>query len=229
MIGYYAAGSGFGHVTRARRVIEALRIDATIVTSPADLPGLDRLIVDAFPGGLDGELCELDVPMDYVARLLRWDAYRAAVPRDLPHFETTWIVEDLTADHEAFVHAHSKRIERLDLQVPIASRDDVDDYWLVVHSGPEDEVRELVAYARDLDASARIVVASPHAVDGCEHVDAYPVTHLFPKAARIISAAGFNVMLETEAWRDKHSVVPFPRKFDDQFLRAARRRRSSSS
>jgi len=36
-------------------------------------------------------------------------------------------------------------------------------------------------------------------------------------------------MLETEAWRDKHSVVPFPRKFDDQFLRAARRKRSSSS
>ncbi len=52
----------------------------------------------------------------------------------------------------------------------------------------------------------------------------YPAAQLFPAASRIISAAGFNVMLETEAWRAKHDVVPFARKFDDQYRRAARRR-----
>ena len=229
MIVYYARGGGFGHVTRARRVLAALRLDASIVTCVPESP-VDRMIVDAFPGGLEGELCGLDVRMDYVARLLRWNEYRRCVPGELPRFGTTYIVEELTSDHLAFVQAHSERVEFLELPVD-APRNDVpmEDYWLVVHSGPEHEVRELVAYAAELDPAARIVVASPYAVEGYEHVEAYPASQLFPAAARIVSAAGFNVMLETEAWRDKHLVVPFPRKFDDQFLRAARRRATASS
>ena len=226
---YYARGGGLGHVTRARRVLDALGIDAEIVTRvPESLP--DRMIVDAFPGGLEGELCELDVPMDYVARLLRWNEYRRAVPGALPRFETTYVVEELTPAHEAFVRAHSARIVRLDLSVAaVASAADLDDYCLVVHSGPEHEVRELVAFATELDPPRRIVVASPFRIEGYAHVDAYPVSHLFASAARIVSAAGFNVMLETEPYRDKHVVVPFPRKFDDQFARAARRRATASA
>jgi hypothetical protein len=221
---YYARGGGLGHVTRARRVLDALGLEAEIVTR---LPEhADHLIVDAFPGGLEGELCSgvRRRKMDYIARLLRWDEYRKAVPHDLPHFHTTYIVEELTPDHLDFVHAHSDRVVHLELAVEAARDVAVEDYWLVVHSGPEHEVRELVAYAAELNPRGRIVVASPFAVDGYERVDAYPASALFPAAARIVSAAGFNVMLETEPWREKHLVVPFPRKFDDQFTRAARRR-----
>jgi hypothetical protein len=99
-------------------------------------------------------------------------------------------------------------------------------FSLIVHSGPEEEVRELVAYAREL-TTGRVLVATRCDLtlpNGFERIDAYPVTHLFSHATRIISAAGFNVMLETEPYRDKHHVVPFARRFDDQFARAAQRR-----
>ena len=55
-------------------------------------------------------------------------------------------------------------------------------------------------------------------------LDLIPASSLFAGAAKIISAAGFNVMLETEPYRGKHHAVPMPRRFDDQFARAARRR-----
>jgi hypothetical protein len=99
-----------------------------------------------------------------------------------------------------------------------------------VHSGPAEEVLELIAYTREL-TTARVLVATPCDVpmpDGFERVDAFPVSHLYADAERIVSAAGFNVMLETEPWRDKHLVLPFPRRFDDQFARAARRRNAAN-
>jgi len=254
MIVYYAIGGGRGHVTRARRVLAALDVREAIIVASIDAPGalrippeleqsLDahrrwirglgatRIIADSFPLGIRGELAEIGVPLDHVARLLRWDAYRAAVAAPLPRFGTTWIVEPLAADHDTAVRAASERVVELSLQAedvkPAAC---VRPYRLVVHSGPAEEVRELVAYAeerRAIDASrARIVVATACDVDGIERVDADPPSALFAGAERIVSAAGFNVMLETERWRQKHDVVPFARRFDDQFARAARRRAS---
>lgn len=238
MIVYYAPGGGLGHLTRGLRVIEKLRLEATIVTtSPraervcrsflrvpraleGDLDahrawlrglGTERIIADTFPGGIQGELCGLDVPIDYVARLLRWDVYRAAVPFELPPIETTYVVEELT-------HAPFGNVVPLDLSLPLVDEVEEEPYWLVVHSGPQEEVRELVAYARELGAPESLIVA-----------DTYPAAHLFPAAAKIVTAAGFNVMLETEQWRAKHVAVPFARRFDDQYVRAARRRKRLSS
>jgi hypothetical protein len=193
--------------------------------------GAERLIADAFPAGIQGELSGLAIAMDHVARILRLDEYRRAVTEDMPRFDTTWVVEELEPEHEAFVCAQSERVVALDLTVP-TTRAALEPFWLVVHSGPEDEVTELVEYAanlRDLaaDRPERIVVASPCRVGlpaGFEWTNEYPVTHLYPRATRIISAAGFNVMCETAAWAGKHHVVPFARRFDDQYLRAARRR-----
>jgi hypothetical protein len=74
----------------------------------------------------------------------------------------------------------------------------------------------------------RVLVATRCSLElppGFERIDAYPVSHLFASAGKIISAAGFNVMLETEPWRDKHHILPFARTFDDQFARAAARKR----
>lgn len=194
--------------------------------------GAERLIVDTFPCGIQGELGELPVPIDLVARRLRWDVYRRAVPAALPRFESVWCVEDLSPDQEAALRERSERILPLVLH-PAASAGVLEgDYWLVVHSGPEGEVRELVAYADELRRAAaippdRVLVATRCAVplpDGFTAIDAYPAAPLFPGAACIISAAGFNVMLETEPWREKHVVVPFGRTFDDQFARAGLRR-----
>ncbi|HEV2720003.1 MAG TPA: hypothetical protein VG323_08295 [Thermoanaerobaculia bacterium] len=239
MIAYYALGGGLGHATRARRVLDALGIDdAVIVASVRDervtgrypvvdsLRGLEpeRIIADAFPLGLFGELAEAGVPLDYVARLLRWDEYRRCVPHPLPRFGTTYVVEpvrhEVPCEQTIELDLHGDRQECLSSTFP---------YWLVVHSGPEQEVRDLVAYAEELQRIERdttpIVVVSQCGIG----IDVVPASSLFAGAARIISAAGFNVMLETEPYRDKHHVVPMPRRFDDQFARAARRRYDSSS
>jgi hypothetical protein len=252
MIVYYAVGGGLGHVTRARRVLDALRIDDAVIVASAradervtgrypvvdSLQSLspERIIVDAFPLGLRGELAGVDVPLDYVARLLRWDEYRRCVPHPLPRFGTTYLVEDVSHS------VPSDRTIELALSVedrrprlsgfPLDRRGRLSStypYWLVVHSGPEDEVRELIAYAEELQRieidRTRLVVVSQCGIG----IDVIPACSLFADAGRIISAAGFNVMLETEPYRDKHHVVPMPRRFDDQFARAARRRYDVSS
>ena len=242
MILYYAVGGGLGHLTRGLRVIEKLGLRDVVIASaspyaervcksfvrvPRELDGdvaahrawlrglnAERIIADTFPGGIQGELCGLDVPIDYVARLLRWNAYRAAVPFALPRIEKTYVVEELA-------HAPFGEAVPLDLSVAEVEPVEEDDSWLVVHSGPDDEVRELVAFARELGKPKRLDVVSGG--------DVWPASSLFPAAAKIITAAGFNVMLETEQWRAKHVIVPFTRRFDDQFVRAARRKRRLSS
>ena len=238
MIAYYALGGGLGHATRARRVLDALGIDdAVIVAAVRDervtgrypvvdsLRGLnpERIIADAFPLGLFGELAEVDVPLDYVARLLRWDEYRRCVPHPLPRFGTTYVVEPVT--HEVPCH----RV--VELTLPVEDRHSCLSYpyWLVVHSGPQQEVHDLIAYAEELQRierdTTRIIVVSQCGIG----IDVVPASSLFANAKKIISAAGFNIMLETEPYRDKHHAVPMPRRFDDQFARAARRRYDSSS
>ena len=259
---YYAPGGGRGHVTRARRVLSRLGIedavivgmveDSDVVTIPRELEGdveghvawlrglvRDHLIADTFPAGIQGELCGINAPrIDYVARLLRWDVYRKAVHGSLfPRFVTTYIVEELTAEHDAFVRANSNSVIELDLHFPAAHVPSVESpYWLIVHSGPDEEVRELVAYTSELRAMAaaacEVLVATPCALElpaGFRRVDAVPATHLYGNAEHIITAGGFNVMLETEPWRNRHTVLPFPRRFDDQFLRAARRARKRNA
>lgn len=195
----------------------------------------ERLIADAFPAGIHGELSGLPIAMDHVARILRLDEYRRVVTEEIPRFDTTWVVEELSPDHAELVRGQSERVVTLDLTPARLARVASEPFWLIVHSGPEDEVSELIAYAANLcdlatDRPERIVVASRCNIplpDRFELADEYPVAHLYSAAARIISAAGFNVMCETAAWADKHDVVPFPRRFDDQYLRAARRRAST--
>jgi len=230
MILYYAVGGGLGHLARARRVLTklGLRDRATILTTAnapeiadgiptlhpsdgIDYRSFERLIVDAFPCGLLGELKDIEMPMDYVARLLRWDEYAKATGAVMRRFETTYVVEPVT-------HAiASERFIDLDLREPRFEAER-EDFWLVAHSGDEIEVQHLAEYAKELqeieEIEAPINVATR----------TFPLGPLLARAARIISAAGFNLMLETEPWREKHHPVPLPRRFDDQFTRAARRR-----
>ena len=261
MIGIYAIGGGAGHVTRARRVIEVLGIEAMILATPADrraagdvplieipcaLDGdvnahrswlraqpFERLLIDTFPCGIQGEVSGLDIPLDFIGRLLRVEEYRKAMHNaPWPRFETAYVVEEGAPEVQA------QRIMRLELGLDPSnpSRSKASDgaqatkgdYWLIVHSGPAEEVGELVEYARELRNGQTVLVATPLDIsmpEGFRRIDAFPAAPLFAGAGRIISAAGFNVMLETEPWREKHLVVPFPRRFDDQFARAARRRR----
>lgn len=195
-----------------------------------------RLVVDAFPAGLLGELAPFTTPpglvLWHVARLLRWDRYTSDASALFPRFDVTFVVEELHEEHRRALEAASRELRPLDLvdppsppPEPIAGR-----HVLVVHSGPDEETLDLVACARELAASdgrgARVVLASPArpAVlpEDVEWRDAFPATGLFPAAERIVAAAGFNAVRQTEPFRDKRFLVPYPRRFDDPFARAAR-------
>jgi hypothetical protein len=128
-------------------------------------------------------------------------------------------------------------------------RQDLRPCWLIIHSGSLDEVAELLAYAGEMSeqehANPRLILIAPEKIKlsdlenisslqtadagsqtSLEHDDFYPATVLFPFAARIITACGFNVMRQTESYKEKHRFIPFARRFDNQFLRAARRKAS---
>ncbi|MGQ0800137.1 MAG: hypothetical protein ACT4NL_08515 [Pseudomarimonas sp.] len=196
------------------------------------------ICVDSFPGGILGELCGLSalagIPLWYVARLLRWDDYAALLTSPTPRYAKTWQLETLHAAHAEFVRENSDEVCGFLLAATsegaAGTTPPVDRYWLVLHSGPPSEVAQLIAYAdemRRIEAQTmRILIASrqpPSSLpDACTHIDAYPATALITHAERIISAAGFNVMRDTAGVRDRQRILPFPRRYDDQFERARR-------
>lgn len=197
------------------------------------------IALDAFPAGVLGEWCGLAAPAGaelwHVARLLRWDAYRARMDGPAPRFARTFVLEPLARRHRRFLARHSATMERLVLPSPPRTVGE-GGYWLVVHSGPARETAALARHAdvlrRAEDPGAPLIVATrafddavAAAAPGARHVDAYPASALFPGAARIVTAGGFNALRETRAYRDRHVAVPFPRALDDQFRRAARRGR----
>ncbi|MGH3240445.1 MAG: hypothetical protein ACRDNL_08685, partial [Spirillospora sp.] len=254
----YAAGDGLGHLTRLRSVLHALRLDApvTVVTSSPFArdpritggwritPSLDiaetatdadEVIIDAFPAGLKGELTRIPPGprVTHLARLLRWDAYQPLLPTDPPHFDRTFVLEPLAPTHLAYLRTVSAQVTPLTLTDPPSEPIDVDG-WLIVHSGPDAEILELVAYAHDMAAVEGVrppmTLVSPHKPDGLPpgvaHLDAYPVSAPGPNVERIITAAGFNAVRQFAPWRDRHRMLPFPRTLDDQFTRANRARTS---
>jgi hypothetical protein len=183
----------------------------------------ERVIADAFPGGVLGEIGDLGVPLDHVARLLRWPHYARRLDGPLPRLQTTFVVEPLHADHRAALAAAGERVVPLRLVDPPApARDDAAGAALVVHAGPEPEVRAL------LDLAARtghpVRVARPGSAD----LDVHPASALFSAAAAIVTAAGFNAMRQAEPFRDRHRFLPFRRPLDDQSARAAHARSSAA-
>jgi len=223
----------------------------------------EEIYVDSFPVGLLGELAELATGcpggvndrrqtaaprLVHVARLLQWPAYARAFP-DVARarLHRTYLAEPLHADHEAALRAISGELLPLELRDPapdaaaVAAADRVAHelptrFWLVVHSGPREELAELVAYARALQQlesdHAPMVVASPQPAsvgDDLFAIDLHPATQLFARAARVVSACGFNVMRQMAPYRERHRVLPLPRRYDDQFTRAARWRAMAAS
>ncbi|RKS72242.1 hypothetical protein BZB76_5063 [Actinomadura pelletieri DSM 43383] len=260
MIACYAAGDGLGHLTRLRSVLHTLRRDGPVtvataspfaadprvtggwhVVSSLDGVAADEVIVDAFPAGLRGELTGVPAGarpagprVTHLARLLRWDAYRPLLPADPPRFDRTFVLEPLDPAHHAYLCSVSTEVVPLTLADPPAEPLDVDG-WLIVHSGPDAETLELVAYARDMAAVEGVrppmTLVSPRRPDGLPpgvaHLDAYPACPPGPNVERVVTAAGFNAVRQYEPWRHMHRMLPFPRSLDDQFARASRARRET--
>jgi len=196
----------------------------------------DCLCVDVFPAGILGELCDFPTGLVgswwHVARLLRWNEYATLIGGAAPRYERVFRVEKLADAQQQFLDQHSDRCEDLHLidSAPVAACVEAQPYWLVVHSGPAQEVADLIAYAEEVRAMEGVEVpllvatldAPARLPAGAHLLDVYPAAAYFAAAQRIFSAAGFNVMRQTTLFRDKQMLLPMPRRFDDQFERARR-------
>ena len=253
-VAVWCPGDGLGHLTRAVAALSTLgvppgeavlltgspwawdhRVNGGHRTAPARLPvptGVE-LWVDALPcgrGELDGAAVAPAAVVRHLARLVRWDAYAPRLPADPPRFATTWLTEPVGPGQAAWLAAHSDEVVPLDLVDAPAPLPDVDvaDAWLVVHSGPSEEVDELVAYAHDTAAAEgldpRIVVVGPGGLD------VLPAWPLFAGCARLVTAAGANAVRQrtVHAPDVPHLVLPFPRRWDDQPARARRLRQEAT-
>jgi hypothetical protein len=200
----------------------------------------DCLCVDTFPAGILGELGMLPfnkIELWHVARRLRWSSYSAHVEGVPLRFDRTFVVEALEAVHEQHLRAHSRSVEHIDLCDPPLAPElqplTAAAHWLVVHSGPSHEVEELLAYAAELralegaDVELWVLTQQPFStrVQGTRTLNAYPIQGYLAAADRIISAAaGFNIMRQCAPYRAKHTVLPMPRRYDDQYERARQAR-----
>ncbi len=199
----------------------------------------DRLIIDAFPGGILGELCELpalkNIECIYLARILDLPAYKDRLQGALPEFSKIYRIERLSNEQQQWLQALNAPIEELTLPHPSTASNPVykitelpDNCWLIVHSGNADELEQLWLFARQTAEIERQTPAFAMVSPGSRpeflpetvaHYDQYPADNLIAQCTRVFSAAGFNIMQQMQGSRKKHHVLPMPRALDDQFLR----------
>lgn len=227
-----------------------------------------EIILDVFPAGILGELTaevlDPSVPVRHLARSLRWNRYAPTLPADPPALATTYVLEPVGEEHQRYLIDHSATIAPLLLTDPephpARDGDDIVDpgqralldgthqaVWLIVHSGPDHEILELVAYARDHAAATagssheggagdhggrepRFVLIAPSRpatlASDVAHLDVYPAWPLFAAADRVVTAGGFNAMRHASRCAERHLVLPFERRFDNQFARVQRMKRA---
>lgn len=230
-LAYFAPGAGLGHLNRALAICLPLRrsgVDARIVTnSPfaGGIAAIARCPVHRFAGdpqqAADGFIDEMRpdaVVMDtfplrgpvtaiHVAR--RWKD-----PLPLPPYGLVIEAEPLSAAHRAVLPA-----DRVVLRGPIVLAPGVVsprgtmpavESTLIVHSGPEHEIAELIQHAK-----GRYTVISPW--PGA--IEYYPASNLYAQARHVITGAGYNSMAELLGLRERHTAVAFERRHDDQHAR----------
>jgi len=203
-----------------------------------------RLVVlDTFPFGFRGEWCGPatdGLRFAYLARRLKVQAYLTAIGRDwdadTPSLARMLVVEPLTGEHAALLHAGGGELVELPGRIrfpagavegPIPAeladmlRSGPAD--LVVHSGPRLEVDALLQRARALDGAGRFALILPKPIAGLDlpTFEYFPASRLFPLCRRIVTGGGYNAVAECAEFADRHVVVPFDRHYDDQHGRVA--------
>jgi len=195
----------------------------------------DQLIVDAFPTGIFGELakCKINIPIIYIARLLN---NRYLTKHPIPDnfiWSETLITETLTSKQIDIISKHSMSIRKFaynpltnQLKLPLTKKEK----WIVVHSEPAEECEELCKFAEEI-AEIENTQIQLFVFCLCEFSYKQAIIikntlayQYFEDADRIITACGYNTMLECTEYTDKHMFIPFERKYDDQFLRATLKR-----
>lgn len=200
-----------------------------------------QLIIDAFPGGILGELADLvelaNIACVYLARILKLEQYLPRLANaDLPNFSSIVRLEKLSDAHEDFLKKISDNITSIELVDPPFKPDAgfaqalPDNFDLIIHAGNHDEIMQLYRMALEtaelekrtpvivLISTAERPLTLPKTVT---QLSCYPAAWALARAHRVFSGAGFNIMRQMAKSRAKHAVLPFARALDDQFFRAA--------
>ncbi|VAW70294.1 hypothetical protein MNBD_GAMMA10-3237, partial [hydrothermal vent metagenome] len=205
-----------------------------------------KIIIDSFPCGIRGELNRLpaleNISTTLIARSLRWQTYKKYCYLSSIKFDQVLRIEPLETDYLHYLSEISTTIQDLSLSdycppsvnaMHLKGLGITDDMplWIVSHSGPQAEVIELLDYANDMmeveKVNPQVLLISPFKPEhGIKyyHKAVFPACPYFDHAERIITGCGFNSMQETRKYRKRHFFIPFYRRYDDQFARAARHR-----
>ena len=196
-----------------------------------------ELMVDSFPLGIVGELKNINYfgTRTYLARILTWDRYSKCVGNQFYIYDRTLVLEPLHEDHQYIVDRISEMVLPLDiidppLPKPLPFLQDVEHHWLILHSGPDEEINDLINYAkqiRNIELKQNpLLLVSPSAINKWSHQQVmhkrfFPAHQLMPFVDKIITACGCNTMRQAKQYRHKHHFFPFSRRYDDQYFRAA--------
>jgi hypothetical protein len=198
------------------------------------------IFLDTFPAGIMGEWhmpVHQVARFHYIGRYLKLPAYHFAANLS---FTSAYRLEAWHPAQEALLQEYARECKDFDLHYPAVElspevRDQISGWrqkgqevWAVVHSEPAEEVEALLSFARDLARLAGVEPAFlllsclPYPEEQAQLLKLFPAYGLFPEADRIITGCGFNLMRQAAAFRHKHSCMPFPRRYDDQFVRFQR-------
>ena len=195
------------------------------------------VVVDTFPFGLRGEWREAAPKkiMVHIARRLKMDVYLERIESwpDRPFYQSALICEPLSSGHADWLRERVRETTELPGRIYLEPQEPLDvpgalvallaqhRVHLIVHSGPERELQELVRAAEiacSEDPGARPVIITPleKITKKIPMFDYFPASCLFGLATQIYTGAGYNLMAETAGYRDKHTAMAFFRTFDDQ-------------
>ena len=203
------------------------------------------LVQDTFPCGLKGEnfsaLTE-NLPLIILSRRLRFSAYQNALkaigPVHEPQGFSTLIMEPLEPDHMNWLEQRARTVTSLENRIrfpwpeislaPVPRKLEqahkAKNLHLVVHSGPEEETIRLIDLAekniKNL-GDGHLAVINPRmaARNNPMCFDYFPAAALYDRAEHIYTGAGFNAVSETADFVEKHTMLAFPRHYDDQVWR----------
>ncbi len=203
----------------------------------------ERLYIDAFPGGILGELSSenslfkswaenTDTRIIYLARILNWNKYLKRLKGTLPKINEILVLEELYPDHMEFLQNLNCSIRTFDLEYKPVEFDCNFEipgkFWLIAHSGANEELENLWCYACEtaelMGVEPKFIFVSPGArpdflPEKVIFVDYYPAESLFGRADMVFTGGGFNSVLQMKDCCEKHRALPFERALDDQFFR----------
>lgn len=189
---------------------------------------INTLFVDVFPAGFYGELEKIIPELHLIktvllARILNENYFEKY---SSPLYDVIYTLEHgVTLTNYQF-----KKAIPFSLQIkPRESAKDLilkNPYFLVIHSSPLEEVLLLYKHAllyRTVEhiyiysfseIPEHLIYKNTSSVNGSRIED-----KVLENATEIFTGCGFNSILETKNYRKKQHILPFKRRYDDQFLR----------